>query len=369
MNRFRKEQYITQRKGRSGLWTFQVFIRSDDTTVTKSFSEKKYASARLAFDSAVQFRNKMLYEIANNTVLRTQNMTVDDVFTEYLETSNDSYNTKCKHNKLYQRYITTKDVPIQKLTKANIISDLNAMTSVATDNTIMRVYAIYRKDIIGHALNCEYINRDLMAGISKPASRVTSAKKPTATDRHTILEVERLVLASGMNDYNKRLIVYLMEVLYYTGMRPAEAEVLTRSDIKDTHICVSKQLGSDKEDVNVVTRCKTDSSVRTIPIHPELKPILEELLDFARYDELFRKDDGHYMNSTYVGNCFRMILKDTDIKFNLYMLRHHMATALVTSGADSKTTMELLGHANYNMSLGYANSSEELKDKAIKLLS
>ena len=217
-------------------------------------------------------------------------------------------------------------------------------------------------------MNNEYINRDLMAGIRKPESRVISSKKPTATDRHTILEVERMVLASKMNPYNKKLIYYLMEILYFTGMRPAEAEALTRDDIKDDYICITKQLGSDKEDINVITRCKTDSSVRKVPIHPELRPILDELLDFAKYDELFRKDDGHYMNSTYVGNCFRTVLKG-ETKFNLYMLRHHMATELVTHGVDTRTTMELLGHTNYSMSLGYANSSEDLKDEAIKHLS
>lgn len=368
MNRFKKERFITQRKGKNGLWSFQVFIRSEDTTITKTFSERDYATARIAYESAVLFRNKTLYEIANNTVLRTQNLTVDDVFHQYIDSTSDSYNTKCKHEKLYNRYVTTKSVSIQKLTKADIIADLNAMTETATDNTIMRVYTIYKNDIIGHALNNEYINRDLMAGIRKPESRVRSTKKPTATDRHTILEVERLILASKMKPYNKKLIYYLMEVLYFTGMRPAEAEALTRDDIKDDYICITKQLGSDKEDINVITRCKTDSSVRRVPIHPELRPILDELLDFAKYDELFKKDDGHYMNSTYVGNCFRTVLKG-ETKFNLYMLRHHMATELVTHGVDTRTTMELLGHTNYSMSLDYANSSEELKDKAIKHLS
>ena len=369
MTRFRKEPYITQRQGKNGLWSFQVFIRTGETTITKTFSEKDYASARVAFESAILFRNKTQYEIANSTVLRAQNLTVDDVFKDYLETCSMSYNTKSKHEKLYNRYIDTKSVPIQKLTKADIIADLNAMTSEATDNTIMRVYTIYKNDIVGHALNNEYINRDLMAGIRRPESRKIATKKSTATDRHTILEVERLVLASKMKWYNKKLIYYLMEVLYYTGMRPAEAEALTRDDIKTDHICVTKQLGSDKEDTNVVTRCKTDSSVREIPIHPELRPILDELLDFAKYDELFKRDDGHYMNSTYVGQCFRTVLKNTKIKFNLYMLRHHMATSLVTRGVDTRTTMELLGHTNYSMSLGYANSSEDLKDEAIKLIS
>ena len=369
MNRFKKEQYITQRKGKNGMWTFQVFIRTSDKTITRSFSEKTYGGAKVAFDTAVVFRNKTLTDIANNTVLKAQNMTVNDVFENYLEITTDSFSTKNKHRKLYNKYINTKDIPIQELTKADIIADLNALASQCSDDTIARVYSIYRNDIVLNALNNEFINRDLLAGVKKPKSRVLTQKKSTVTDRDTILEVERLLLASHCNPYNVKMIVYLIEVLYYTGMRPAEAEALTRDDITRDYISITKQLGSDSEEKNVVTKCKTETSVRKVPIHPGLRPILQDLLDYSRYNELFKKDDGQYIDSSFVGTMLRNVLMGTGIKFNLYMLRHNMATQLVTHGTDSKTTMELLGHKQYNMSLGYANSSTKLKKDAIKLLS
>lgn len=369
MNRFKKEPHITQRKGKSGLWTFQVFIRTEGSTITKSFSEKEYGNAKVAYDSAILFRNKVLEDIKNNSVLKVQNLTVNDLFEDYIEITTDSHSTKIKHQKLYNKYIRTKDIPIQSLTKADIIADLNALTNQCSDDTIARVYSIYKNDIVLHALNNEYINRDLMAGIKRPKSRLISNKKSTVTDRETILEVERILLSSNVNRYNAKLIVYLMELLYYTGMRPAEAEALNRDDIKDGYISITKQLGSDKDEFNVITKCKTHNSVRCVPIHPHLEPILEELLEFSKYYELFRKDDGNYLNSSFVGVIFRNVLKGTGIKFNLYKLRHNMATTLITNGTDTKTTMEILGHAQYNMSLGYANSSTELKDKAIKLLS
>lgn len=369
MNRFKKEMYITQRKWKNGMWTFQVFIRTDDTTITRSFAEKDYGNARTAYESAIVFRNKTLTDIANNTVLRAQTMTVNDVFENYMEITTDSYSTKNKHRKLYNKYIQTKDIPIQELTKADIIADLNALASQCSDDTIARVYSIYRNDIVLNALNNEFINRDLLAGVKKPKSKVMTIKKSTVTDRDTILEVERLLLASHCNSYNIRIIVYLIELLYYTGMRPAEAEALTRDDISRDYISITKQLGSDGEDTHIVTKCKTETSVRKVPIHPDLRPILQDLMDYSRYDELFKKDDGHYMDSTFIGNIMRHVLKDTGIQFNLYRLRHNMATQLVTHGTDSKTTMELLGHKQYNMSLGYANSSNKLKKDAIKLLS
>lgn len=368
MKKFRKEMYITQRQGKKG-WSFQVYIRTDTSAITRTFAEKEYGSAKIAYDSAVLFRNQAMLDIANKTVLRPNTMTVDDVFNDYIENSNDSYNTKNKHQKLYGKYIHTGNILIKELTKADIIADLNSMTETATDDTIARVLSIYRNDIVKHALNNDLIVRDLTAGLKKPESRVVHVKKSTVTDRKTILEVERLLLASNVNPYNKKIIYYLIEVLYYTGMRPAEAEVLTRDDIKENYISINKQLGSSKDDINVVTKCKTPTSVRNVPIHPQLKPILEELMDFTDRYELFKRDDGHYMDSNYAGVILCNLLRGTGIKFNLYMLRHNMATALITNGTDTKTTMEILGHSQYDMSLGYANSSDKLKDKAIKLLS
>lgn len=367
MKKFKKELYIKQRQGKNG-WTFQVRIEHKGKDIVKSFSEKEYGSARTAFESAVVYRNKLLYDITNNTLLKNQNLTVNDVFEDYIKNSSDSYSTKNKHIKLYNKYINTKDITIQSLTKADIISNLNAITSLCSDDTIARVCSIYRNDIVLHALNNEYINRDLMAGTKRPKSRYITKKKSTETDRETILEVERILLSSNVKSYNKQLIVFLIELLYYTGMRPAEAQALTKDDIKKDYISVNKQLGSDKDNSNVITKCKTPTSVRNIPIHPQLKPILKELINFSAYDELFRKDDGKYLNSSFVGNVFRRILKDSGIKFNLYKLRHNLATSLIVNGTDTKTTMELLGHSQYNMSLGYANSSKELKEKAIKLL-
>ena len=369
MGKFRKEPYITQRQGRNGLWTFQVFIRSDYATVTKSFSEKTYGSARIAFDTAVAFKNKTLVDINNNTILRASNITVKEVFEEHLETTTSTLRTKEYHEMLFNKYIGHKDTKIQELTKADILEDLNKMVDKASNDTIGRVYAIWKNDIIGHALFKEYIQKDLMLSIRKPESHLVKTRKDVTTDRDTVLKVEECILKSVSNKYDARVIVCLIETLYYTGMRPAEVEVLTIDDIKDDYISVTKELGSNMNKSNVVRKCKTENSVRKVPIHPNLRIILNDLMSYALHDNLFAREDGSYMNSTWIGNIIRNICKANGLEFNLYRLRHNMATSLVTNNVDTKTTMEILGHAHYDMSLYYANSNEELKEKAVKLLS
>lgn len=366
--RFKKEPYITQRKGKLG-WTFQVYIRSDYITITKSFSEREYGTARTAYDSAVVFRNRALTQIADNTVLRKNNITVREVFDDFLENCTMSWKTKDYHQKLFNKYVQHKDSKLQDLTRADILDDLNKMVEIASDDTIKRVYSVWKNDIVEPALMKEYLNKDISLGIKLPQSRMISIKRDVKTDRETVLKVEELIMKNISDKYDGRVMVALVETLYYTGMRPAEAEVLRKSDIKGDYICITKELGSSLDENHVVRKCKTPSSVRNVPIHPNLKVILKDLMDECLYDEIFLRRNGEYMNSTWVGDFIRRVCKKEGIEFNLYRLRHNMATSLVTNNVDTRTTMELLGHSNYDMSIYYASSNDDLKEDAIGLIS
>lgn len=366
--KFKKEQYIQQREGSNGKYSFQVRIRTEDTEVVKSFKEKDFPSARIAYETAIRFRDKTLYEIRNGLVVRQSNSTVQDMFDYYLDTTTDSYKTKRKHTYLFNKYVLHKETKMQQLTKAMIQEDLNRMVEIASNDTIMKVYSIWKNAIVNTALLQDILARDIMLGVRRPASKVIHIKKSTKTDRATLDKVKKLITGSLINKYNARIINFLLELLYYTGMRPAEALALTRNDITKDGISITKEIGSSCDDTNVVRRCKTPNSIRVVPIHDELRPILKDLLDYAETDYLFYNYDGKYMESDWIGNIIRRLCKKNGIEFNMYRLRHNMATSLVTNNVDSKTTVELLGHANYDMSIYYANSNDELKEEAIKYL-
>jgi integrase len=363
MGKYRNEKGIIQRQNADGTYSFQVRIRSDYGDFTKTFSEKHYSSAKVAFNSAVNYRNKVMYEIENGLMDKKDNSTVQDMFDKYMETTTDSYKTKDYHEKLFNKYINTKTIKIQELTKADILSDLNRMISIASDDTIGRVYAIYRDDIVGTALFEDIISRDITLGIRRPKSELICEKRGVTTDRSTVLEIEDRIQKSVSDKYNAKVIVCLIETLYYTGMRPAEVEVLTKDDIKDGYISITKELGSNSREKGVIRRPKTPTSRRMVPIHTNLVPVLKDLMKFAKTEFLFAKSDGSFMDSTWIGNIIRYVRGD--LEFNLYRLRHNMATSLVTQQIDSKTTMEILGHAHYDMSLYYASSNKSLKEDAI----
>lgn len=365
---FRKERYIIQRKNSCG-YSFLVRIRTDETDVAKTFNEKDYPSAKIAFETAVNFRDKTLYEIRNGMAARQNNSTVQNMFDYYLNTTTDSYKTKRKHTYLFNKYVHHKDVKMQQLTKAQIQEDMNAMVEIASKDTISKVYSIWKNAIVNNALLQDILVKDIMLGVKKPESKKIHIKKSTDTNKDVLKEVEKLIIGSMVDKYDARIINFLLEIMYYTGMRPCEVIALTRKDITRSGISITKEIGSSRDDVGVVRRCKSPDSIRLVPIHPELKPILEDLMDFAETEHLFYDHNEHYLDTDRVGNIISRLCKKNKIKFNMYRLRHNMATSLVTNNVDQKTTIELLGHANYDMSLYYASSNEELKEEAIKYLS
>lgn len=365
----RKEPYITPRVTKAGQVTYQVRIRNQNGDFAKSFSSKDYLSSRAALDAARKYRKDTLKDIADGTIFKISKETVQDMFDEYLETTTDSFKTKDYHIKLFNKYVSCKNKRIQELTRADIMNDLNKMVEIASDDTIGRVYALFKDDIVGTALYKELIQRDVTLGLKKPRSMAFTKHRDVTTDRDTVLRVEQEILAYTKNSYNAKVMVALIETLYYTGMRPAEAEVLTRNDIKDGWISITKELGSSINKKDVVRIPKTPTSNRKVPIHPSLMKTLNDLMDLANTDNIFAKEDGSYMSSTWVGNTIRNICKKCGLEFNLYRLRHNMATSLVVNQVDTKTTMEILGHSNYSMSLYYATSNEDLKEDAVKLIS
>ena len=364
----RKEPCIIQRKGKTG-YTFLVRIRTENGEVSKSFNEKDYPNTRIAFETAVRFRNKALVDLSEGVFEKKSKATVRDMFESWIETTSNSKRTKISLTKRFNKYVSCKEKKVQELTRDDIIKDLNKMPNVASDDTIQRVMFVYRTCIIGTALAKEIIKFDPSLGLQKPKSRKVAEKRSIDTDRRRLNIVKKGILGTVKDHYDARIINFMLETIYYTGMRPAEAEVLTRDDIKDYYICVSKQLGSDSDDIDVVTPCKSADSVRKIPIHPSLRPILDELLEYSKYDNVFADSNGNYMNSTDIGNHIRNVCRSEKIEFNLYRLRHNLATELVVNKVDDKTTMELLGHHDYKMSLYYASSNDELKNDAINLIS
>ena len=368
MDKFKKEQYIKQRYSeKSNSWSFQVNLKCGEHTITKTFSEKVYGSPRRAYDNAIIYRNKKLHEIGIGSFTMESDKTLEEVFYESFSVLPIREETKRKHIIYFNKYIK-QDILIRKVNRLVIMQSLNALISTCSDDLISRVFSVWKR-IFKTALICEYVSTDQTLGIVVPTSKKPpKAKKEVIVSRETLDEVIRSINNKYPQNEAKCLTTAL-ELMWYCGLRPCECFALLKDDIKDGYINVDKELGSDitdnviinRENLNVIRRCKTDASIRKVPIPSKLQVILDDYK--VNGDILFPNPKGSYYRIKDVGQKIHSL----GIEFNMYQLRHTVATRLVTNSVDQRTIVEILGHEHIDMSVYYARSNEELKRNALDI--
>ena len=366
MNKFKKETFVSQRfDKKTNKWRFQVRIK--DMNIDKSFTETKYGSARRAYDEAVRFKNECL---ANNSKVHktNQTITIEELFQKSYDILPVREETKRKQYYYFAKHKFYPKKRLQDITKADIVSCLNEMITDYSDDTIKRIYNIWKR-IFKTAIILEYINYDLTLGIIKPKSqKLAKPQRKVITDRSTLNKLEECIINS-FGPTEARSVVMALELMWHTGLRPAECFALNKEDIQGGYINVNKELGSSMSgsgelldaNFNVIRACKTETSIRKIPISTELQKKLD-MYDVAG-DILFPDEHGKYFSVGTLG----VRLKRFGIPFNMYQLRHTVATNLImNTNIDDRTISEILGHKNLNMSIYYARSNDEEKKKALE---
>lgn len=370
MNKFRKEQHIEQRYNKnSDTWSFRVKLRQSNPIIDKTFSEKDYGSARRAYDQAIIFRNQSLVDINNGIAYCVSDKTLEEVFYENFDLFPVREETKRKYVCEYNKYIKD-DIMIKNINRAYITNNLNSMIKDCSDDTIQRVFTIWKK-IFKTAIINEYVINNPTDGIICPKSQKIIVKKRDKGEevkRETLDKIEDCIRDSFKGESNQ--VITALEVMWYCGLRPCEVFALNKSDIKNGYINVNKELGSDiatgveyvdNENRNIIRKCKTEASNRLVPIPSKLQEILNKYS--VEGEIMFPNRKNTYFNVSNVGNR----ISKFGIPFNMYQLRHTVATRLVTNGVDQRTIIEILGHEHIDMSIYYARSNENLKKNALEM--
>lgn len=369
----KKEKYIYERKTKKGSPYFQIQITfKDEYGQSKTFYESvqisDYESKSQAKAVAIAIRDKALYEIQTNRIIITS-PTVGQLYQKMDELIPCSLSTKKKRNTHYNNGIKKfENIQISKLTTADIQKNVNEYSENKSDNNIHR-YVILWSKLYKVALMLGYDVVDRSKMIIIPKSKKIIEKKKVTCSQDTLHEVLECLASyetpSNTVKHRAKMIWYLIIIMNYTGMRPAEVLALNAEDITNDYISVNKSVGSSKDETVSVKSPKTAQSIRHVPVHPELLPILKQLKNEQKTSPLLTNLDGSLITPLQRSNMITNVCKKTGIKFNLYMLRHNMATDLVNMNISQRTVQDILGHASFNMSLEYARSTEEDRKKAV----
>lgn len=165
----------------------------------------------------------------------------------------------------------------------------------------------------------------------------------------------------------------------YTGLRVGELCALKWEDVSfdDKYIHVHKTMqriqtlnGSDAKTVVIISKPKSDCSIRNVPIPDRLLSIM---LDYQKAPDTYILTGmkNLYVEPRTMQYRFKSIIKKAGIApANFHALRHTFATRCIELGFDIKSLSEILGHASVNITLNrYVHPSMELKQKNMNMLS
>lgn len=168
---------------------------------------------------------------------------------------------------------------------------------------------------------------------------------------HVITEAERkrYTLAAPP------ILADVFNLMLETGLRCGEAYQLKRGDINLSGNYLK------------VTRGKTKSSARRVPLSDVAKKILSARMSRLAGENIFPQNDidGKQPTDSLIKFHLRTV-RALGFDFRIYDARHTFATRAVEDGVDLMTLSAILGHNGLKMLSRYAHPSENLKADAIR---
>ena len=378
-NKFRHEKYIkvTEYKGNPYfIVSFQYDTPTGKQTYTKQFNSSDYKSPVEALNAACAHRDQKRAEMAAGTLVGRSGRTVNELWADYCRTHPMPANTLRFQETLLKLFKDEYgDRPIQSITALDITRNLESLKNDRSDQTISRVVSLWRK-IIGQAILEGILTRNPLDMVTVPKStkRVPSRVK-TCSEETVDMMIHELKTYVARKPSRKHLFTtaaVLIEVLRNTGMRPGEAYALTtdKIDFANRTICIDARAGVNTDGDVVIKKAKTETSVRLIPMNDACEKALREALKIKKEGQLVFSDyDGKPLDTRQVAMIINEVTRETGLVFNLYMLRHNVASKLITSHVDPRTVMEILGHKSAEMTLAvYSRSTPQNRQDAMTLV-
>lgn len=198
-------------------------------------------------------------------------------------------------------------------------------------------------------------------------------------------EVKTLIESIG----NKKL-KYIIMFAVLTGLRQGELLALNKKDIiNKSTVKVNKTLRSAKtfgEDGKnhyelKITKPKTKTSKREVPLPPSLKSELKRLENLVAeeklklgeaYNEnslLFPSETGTFIDAKNLQRSWKRALDNANIPYRkFHALRHTYATRLFENGTSILTVSRLLGHSSIKTTEIYTHVLKDIKVKEVECL-
>ena len=276
-----------------------------------------------------------------------------------------------KDNSFYMLELLVKHIPpdlaekqMTDILPMHIQQFYNAF-AVDYSKSYMDKMRVLIKSLFDTAIDNGYCSRNPSDRVKVPYIREASR------EAFTIEEV-RLILEFAMHYENQRTGVGIMTLLL-TGIRRGELLGLKREDITDTTLTVNRAVFLSRNQVCVEEHeAKTEHSLRTVPLLPEIAYRLQKLPHKGEF--LFSTKNGtllHPRNFSRDYDAFFKRLRDAEPSVRYlspHCCRHTFATLTRESGADLRVIQELLGHTDIKTTARYSHANFTSMENAVQNL-
>ena len=213
-----------------------------------------------------------------------------------------------------------------------------------------------------------------------PCSPVKPVKKTEIAARDTIHRALTLDETKRFFDYAKEKNSYyynIFRMAIQTGMRVGEIGALRNSDIYNGAIHIERTITRTEDGgYRIGTETKTWHGKRTIPLNNAIMEVISDqrklnsLLDdnISSIDDLiFKAPERGLLMATPVDREIKRICTRTGIKhFTCHAFRDTFATRCIEQGMQPRTLQELLGHADYALTMNlYGHVTDDTLENAM----
>ena len=324
-----------------------------------------YSSKSACLRAARAERDRILAQIENTPDPALNGLTVGDLFERSFEVLPVAFSTQGVIRAVYDHAVSPlAGIRIQQLTLQQVQLSVNEYALTHTQPRTKKVIDVWKR-IFHTAFYLQIQVVDYSRMIHLPKSRVPVVRRPRQTDLPTYQKF--LEFLETQDSYYVSIIRDVSLVMYYTGMRIQEALALQVEDIdfEQATIRIQRSVGSTATETAQIVALKTEQSFRTLPIVPQLLPVLDRLVADAEHDLLFVDAKDRPININYLSRSVNYFANKAGLKFNLYSLRHLFSADLFRDKVNPKIIQSLMGHASADMSAYYAFTSEEERNKAL----
>ena len=228
------------------------------------------------------------------------------------------------------------------------------LTARSMKRKLSALHSYYKFLLKTDSIKQDVTRRIITPKITKPLPAFFKDKEMSDAER------EIQILQDGA-DFVKARNNLIIELLYQTGIRRAEALGLKISDI-DTESMQIRVFGKRRKQ-------------RIIPIGGQLLDYINQYLQLREQcfsedqtDILLLSDKGKPMSNKQITQVVKLIMGEVSSlrKISPHVLRHTFATTMLNNGADINTIKQLLGHSSLAATQVYTHTTFEQIQSAYK---